>query len=647
MNKSWTHIAKDMLRRCRIAWTRHDEISYQDIRNRRVDWDGRILGSAHKWIPAITDMFLKLSGHNSILRAFGLYKRLPNRFTFAPLKSNMKMNRYMEYQVKRLRQLKDTKPEKFWRIAWKLSIHSTAFRVSVINTVYKKWYKSLTWVTVLRINRQATVILKNMRTNLALHRVYIPKGPGTFRPLGVPKDSWRVALKLLHNFMSIFLEGRISTSQHAYQPGKGCLTAWRELVPKLYSYPNIWEYDLKGCFDEIRLDYVSSKLSSIGMPDKFVKWIEGINLTVPTFPKEIKADERRQVFKALEQDLPQKAIFVDNIEDPESLAAAESFGESTHDNIMRNIKNKPISLFFYRIGCWLGNHVGTKKMIKEFQVEHYTRPKLTSSKVNLSAANEILRRAPEDGGMSEGFHTFDELIHAQFKAFQDRMPNAPPLTKNRGLAQGSNLSPLLTILALEKFFNTLEHWIAYADDFIRFSFVNKEIVKDDVSTGVVINWNKSKQLKKDGVWLVEKFKFLGLEFITSTGEIQGATRNGSRLKMNAMAKGIWNINWEVRKDDNWNGIEALFNQSLDGWFQSQLFQDTWDLIFYEWRSKFQYTGIKGSLLSLAKMEDNCVSTSSYCCMLLGQRLRLKSARKLRTSKFQQKKILSSSGRRIS
>jgi len=52
----------------------------------------------------------------------------------------------------------------------------------------------------------------------------------------------------------------ISPSQHAYQPGKGVITAWKEISEKVVNQRDIWEFDLKDFFGSVKVDYILSEM---------------------------------------------------------------------------------------------------------------------------------------------------------------------------------------------------------------------------------------------------------------------------------------------------------------------------------------------------------------------------------------------------
>lgn len=130
----------------------------------------------------------------------------------------------------------------------------------------------------------------------------------------------------------------------------------------------------------------------------------------------------------------------------------------------------------------------------------------------------------------------------------------------KGFPQGSGISPIMFIFAFEHFarrafFETLHpsvKVIAYADDFLVFSKVPLPNIFDlpDTGGGLIINHDKSRQLRDDNRWLHPKFKFLGTTF--HLGErivIEGTPRSGASLVFNkeaAVGREIFRTN-QLRK----------------------------------------------------------------------------------------------------
>jgi hypothetical protein len=61
--------------------------------------------------------------------------------------------------------------------------------------------------------------------------------------------------------------------------------------------PDIYEYDFKGFFDSIRIDYLSRRLSEFGLPEEIVQRIQSINQAPPILPEVLEMDETNALVK--------------------------------------------------------------------------------------------------------------------------------------------------------------------------------------------------------------------------------------------------------------------------------------------------------------------------------------------------------------
>jgi len=71
-------------------------------------------------------------------------------------------------------------------------------------------------------------------------------------------------------------------SQHAYFPKRGVATAWREVMDNLPKWDFIYEIDLKGFFDNVKLSYIEQELiSKHGYPKSEAERLTALNQSVP------------------------------------------------------------------------------------------------------------------------------------------------------------------------------------------------------------------------------------------------------------------------------------------------------------------------------------------------------------------------------
>ena len=98
----------------------------------------------------------------------------------------------------------------------------------------------------------------------------------TRRPLSVPDPSWRIIQHLLLHFIFIWPSHLISLHQHGFYPGRGCSSAWQQILSEVLTSEHIEEFDMRNIFYTVNLDYLSRFLLSVHTPrelvDSIIRW---------------------------------------------------------------------------------------------------------------------------------------------------------------------------------------------------------------------------------------------------------------------------------------------------------------------------------------------------------------------------------------
>jgi len=133
--------------------------------------------------------------------------------------------------------------------------------------------------------------IQNLDPKMNIRRIYAdkvkPDGTKTYRPIGSPSYVDRMYQYLWQCILVIYLTAYIGEYQHAYRPGKGVLTAWKDLKEALKDpkWEFVYEFDLKGFFPSLNTSFFTHELHRIGVPKLVTDMFFEQALAIPELPK--------------------------------------------------------------------------------------------------------------------------------------------------------------------------------------------------------------------------------------------------------------------------------------------------------------------------------------------------------------------------
>lgn len=271
-------------------WNHLDAMKAQLLKFSQVKFSGKIGRSSWTRIPAISSMKIVVGEFNKLLEEINITKRLDPiiKFETNQLKNS---NRYMEHQIARIRRYRESNPRLSMAIAFFCIKSSLSFRLSAWHHVFPRWHYEMSQNKVAEINRKVQRIINKWDDDLEFKRTYIPKANDKWRPLGVPSAEWRIVLHMWNNMIQIFMEKHVLDSQHGFIPGRGTLSAWREVIAKVKDAKFIYECDLKQFFDNVNVTYITDILDKANVPKRIQYYLENINRNTPVLRDKDLVDE--------------------------------------------------------------------------------------------------------------------------------------------------------------------------------------------------------------------------------------------------------------------------------------------------------------------------------------------------------------------
>lgn len=410
-------------------------------------------------------------------------------------------NKYLSKQFNRLvRASEERNLPKFNKIGVKLLTKSIAFLVYAFHSVMPKW-TGMFGIKGMNLLYKAHLLRQKMETDIDYKRLWIDKKPGDYgRPLGVPIAAWRIYLRMVTNIGEAFAKGQdlYSPHQHGGRPGYGVMSCLREVSTQLENHMRVYEFDLKGFFD-----HISHESMTTIFKDTFLESL---------FNKMLKSKPKGYEMPPEEKDKAQKAL----IRSKKEADLMESFGLGARPltrNTLTQLQksSKPLTKFEGKIDR------GMYEMMR-----NSAKP----DKSFLDLFNPISRKASIKTDYKSLMETgqpvnlFNAEPYKKWKAEIGREDWKDLNLPNQGVPQGSAFGPFLSSLAVSVYFKKygVKDWIMYIDDGLFFHNNKEELVRNQIKATkalermkVEIEPTKSRLHTRQSL-MSNSIKFLGVRF---------------------------------------------------------------------------------------------------------------------------------------
>jgi hypothetical protein len=514
------------------------------------DWarENRQRIKAYKLIPNVAEYTTEFCGYHLTALLYGIEKVI-RKIYVRKLDKKARYNKYAERQLLRLsKYASEGQLEKYLYLQDILMTKSEVFRLINWIQVDKEFIHHKA-SKLDRIWRKITKLCTSRSSNLNYKRVWISdpgKSEKYTRPLGVPTLEWRVYSRMKLDIIERWFKGKglLASWQHGGRSKVGTLSCYKEVLPKYLQYKNIYEFDIKGFFNNVSHEVITSLFKEYfrsqgiiegflnSKPNKYVmppKEEDPVHLL-----GEIRHEYDKQVL------VPQEKYYWKNRLKVivESFEHSARFGKDVTEwaGALPSAGPRPLASFF--------------EGLKRDRADYYAKRMERLGLYDTHTAG-IRRISDRDA----------ELGRDKWKGLGQ---------EGKGVPQGLGTSPLLSTLTTDLILGKSmpkNSITMYMDDGLLFSNKPIEAILNKLKEGLgkiglEIEPKKSEVIKQDGRWL-KSVKFLGLRYDGSTNEIMSDTRGGTRVKFPERLKGEELYEWIGHNTRLWNEVKTHYTRLRD------------------------------------------------------------------------------------